>query len=87
MKRPVFSPEQIKSNDDFDDMAMATFQYQYEQNSVYRSYCDLLNVSSSDIHKLEDVPYLPIQFFKRLIKCDQYKKTLAFALVQVQRVV
>ena len=62
MKRPVFSPEQI-SNDDFDDMAMATFQYQYEQNSVYRSYCDLLNVSSSDIHKLEDVPYF-IQFFK-----------------------
>ena len=35
MKRPVFSPEQIKSNDDY-DMAMATFQYQYEQNSVYR---------------------------------------------------
>ena len=64
MKRPVFSPEQIKSNDDFDDMAMATFQYQYEQNSVYRSYCDLLNISSSDIHNLQDVPCLPIQFFK-----------------------
>jgi phenylacetate-coenzyme A ligase PaaK-like adenylate-forming protein len=31
---------------------------------VYRSICDLLYIHPSDVTKVEDIPFLPIQFFK-----------------------
>lgn len=48
----------------FENHALGLFEYQYEQNSVYRSYCDLINVNPSEIKKVADLPFLPIQFFK-----------------------
>ncbi|MEY8849986.1 acyl transferase [Psychroserpens sp. XS_ASV72] len=54
----------ISSENEFHDMAMKVFQFQFENNPVYRSFCDLLYKHPSDITKLEDIPFLPIQFFK-----------------------
>ena len=31
---------------------------------VYRSFCDLLYIHSSDVKEIEEIPFLPIQFFK-----------------------
>ncbi len=31
---------------------------------MYRSFCDLLYKNPSDISAIEDIPFLPIQFFK-----------------------
>ena len=31
---------------------------------MYRSFCDLLNVHPSDIQHIQDIPFLPIEFFK-----------------------
>jgi len=64
MQQPVFSPEQICSAEDFNSVCLATFQFQYEENPVYRSYCDLLHVSPVDVQCINAIPYLPIQFFK-----------------------
>ncbi|AXG68407.1 acyl-protein synthetase, LuxE [Kordia sp. SMS9] len=48
----------------FETVAFQTFQHQFENNNVYRSFCDLLYIHPSDITKIEDIPFLPIQFFK-----------------------
>ncbi|TPV34625.1 acyl transferase [Paucihalobacter ruber] len=48
----------------FETVALKVFKYQFENNPVYRSYCDLLFMHPSDIKTLESIPFLPIQFFK-----------------------
>ena len=55
---------QIKSEIAFEQTAIEVFKYQYKNNRVYRSYCDLLNVATSDITHYNNIPFLPIQFFK-----------------------
>jgi len=54
----------INSSDDFEKIALQIFKYQFEHNRVYRSFCDLLYKHPSDIKHIEDIPFLPIQFFK-----------------------
>ncbi len=54
----------IKSQIDFKDITMQVFNFQFENNAVYRSFCDLLYKHPSDIKSIEDIPFLPIQFFK-----------------------
>ncbi len=54
----------IKNAADFKTAALQVFKFQFENNSVYRSFCDLLYKNPSDIHRIEDIPFLPIQFFK-----------------------
>ena len=54
----------INSNSEFEDMTFQIFKHQFKNNRVYRSFCDLLYKTPSDINKIEDIPFLPIQFFK-----------------------
>jgi phenylacetate-coenzyme A ligase PaaK-like adenylate-forming protein len=54
----------IKTEQEFNDLALQVFNYQFKSNKVYRSFCDLLNKHPSDVKKIEDIPFLPIQFFK-----------------------
>ena len=56
----------------FEKQALALFAYQYHNNGVYRSYCDLINVCPSDVQKLIDIPFLPIELFKsHRISCTE----------------
>jgi phenylacetate-coenzyme A ligase PaaK-like adenylate-forming protein len=48
----------------FAEKALELFKFQFEENPVYRSFCDLLYKHPSDVQKLEDIPFLPIEFFK-----------------------
>jgi len=65
---PVMSLESqlfnIQSPGEFEKIALAIFKYQFENNRVYRSFCDLLYVHSSDVTSIDQIPFLPIQFFK-----------------------
>lgn len=54
----------IQTEAEFKDMALKVFKFQFENNTVYRSFCDLLYVNPSDVKHIEDIPFLPIQFFK-----------------------
>jgi phenylacetate-coenzyme A ligase PaaK-like adenylate-forming protein len=54
----------IQSETDFKAVALEVFKFQFEHNSVYRSFCDLLYKHPSDIHTIEQIPFLPIEFFK-----------------------
>ncbi len=54
----------IRSQAEFKDLALAVFNYQFNNNKVYRSFCDLLYKHPSDVKDINDIPFLPIQFFK-----------------------
>ncbi|WP_353779199.1 acyl transferase [Winogradskyella sp. 3972H.M.0a.05] len=54
----------IKNDSEFESLALEVFRFQFENNPVYRSYCDLLYKHPSAITSLKDIPFLPIQFFK-----------------------
>ena len=54
----------IKSAQEFDQLAMQIFKHQFENNPVYRSFSDMLYVHPSDVKELAQIPFLPIQFFK-----------------------
>lgn len=54
----------IASKADFEAKALEVFQFQFQNNRVYRSFCDLLYVHPSDVNQIKDIPFLPIQFFK-----------------------
>ncbi|OIP51170.1 MAG: acyl transferase [Flavobacteriaceae bacterium CG_4_8_14_3_um_filter_34_10] len=54
----------ITSASDFKSNALEVFQHQFEHNVVYRSFCDLLYKNPSDIKEIEEIPFLPISFFK-----------------------
>ena len=54
----IISPIQFKQH------ALELFKYQYENNTVYRSYCDLINSAYSEVNEVHEIPFLPIQFFK-----------------------
>ncbi|MFD0798935.1 acyl transferase [Maribacter chungangensis] len=55
---------QIKTEAEFLAIALETFRFQYTNNGVYQSFCEYLKVSPEKVINLEDIPFLPIQFFK-----------------------
>jgi len=61
MKEKIFN---IQTQEEFTAIALDVFKHQFKNNKVYRSFCDLLYVHPSDITKIEEIPFLPIQFFK-----------------------
>ena len=54
----------IRTESDFKSLVLRVFAFQFENNPVYRSFCDLLYTHPSDVRHIKDIPFLPIQFFK-----------------------
>lgn len=54
----------IETEEQFLFHALETFQFQYENNSVYKSFCNFLKVKPNAVTYLYQIPFLPIQFFK-----------------------
>ena len=55
---------EIKSDEDFIKIALLVFKYQYNRIPVYKSFCDLLDRTPKKTTYIEQIPFLPIQFFK-----------------------
>lgn len=60
-KEEIFS---IKNEKEFEKTALKVFQFQAENNEVYKNFLDFLNVNTSEINSLDKIPFLPIRFFK-----------------------
>ena len=54
----------ISGKKQFEKMALKIFRFQYENNLVYKQFCDLRRINVSAIKTLDKIPFLPIQFFK-----------------------
>lgn len=63
----------ISTEQQFEDVTFEVFKHQFKNNRVYRSFCDLLYTHPSDVSSIENIPFLPIQFFKshKIISADK----------------
>lgn len=64
----------INSAKEFEQRALQIFQHQFENNAVYRSFCDLLYKHPAEVTRVEDIPFLPIEFFKSKTVVSTSKK-------------
>jgi hypothetical protein len=60
-KNKVFK---ISSPIEFQKVALELFHYQFQYNSVYHDYVLHLGVDPSHVNQIEEIPFLPIGFFK-----------------------
>jgi phenylacetate-coenzyme A ligase PaaK-like adenylate-forming protein len=54
----------ISNQKQFDKIALKVFRFQYENNLVYREFCDFLKTDVQKVKSTQQIPFLPIQFFK-----------------------
>lgn len=68
----------IHSDESFEKTALEVFSFQYEHNSIYRSFA--ASLGKSNPKSLTEIPFLPIGFFKThsVISCNQENIELTF---------
>ena len=54
----------ISSQKQFEKIALKIFRFQHENNSTYREFCKYLKTDVQKVKTLEQIPFLPIPFFK-----------------------
>ena len=57
-------PQIFNLNENFDKTALNIFQYQAINNSIYANFLSFLKIDPFCIVDIEQIPFLPIQFFK-----------------------
>lgn len=55
----------IVSPVDFEQMALSIFRHQYQQCEVYAKWVDYLKINPDSVLAAQDIPFLPIEFFKK----------------------
>lgn len=54
----------ISSKKEFEKITLKVFRHQYDNNTVYRDFCNFLNKDKQNVKSVAAIPFLPIQFFK-----------------------
>jgi len=55
----------IDSEEAFSSLAIEIFRFQSETNKVYSKYLEYLKIDSNSIERIDQIPFLPIEFFKK----------------------
>ncbi|WP_438710876.1 acyl transferase [Aquimarina muelleri] len=55
----------IQNHSDFERLALRVFTHQYHNNIIYQRFCNLLGITKTSVQHINQIPYLPIQFFKQ----------------------
>src|SRR5690606_19371817 len=61
LSQKIFS---IDSPESFEAIALEIFRFQFDNNEIYRQFCRLLEREPQQVGLLEQIPFLPIEFFK-----------------------
>jgi len=54
----------LHNSNEFEKMALEIFRFQAKNNVVYKEFLTHLQIDIHSIKKIEEIPFLPIQFFK-----------------------
>ncbi|MDZ4665623.1 MAG: acyl transferase [Bacteroidota bacterium] len=54
----------VNCEEDFKKVALRLFRYQYQNNPMYKTWASGFIRSENDVTELEQIPFLPIEFFK-----------------------
>lgn len=69
----------ISSDAEFETAALELFRRQAEQCPPYSEYISLLGVNPAEVNRVEDIPFMPIEFFKwRDVYCGEGKPEKVF---------
>ena len=60
-KHSIFN---LQSPFEFNEIARSLFRFQYRNNKIYHSFVDALGISESQVYHPEQIPFLPLSFFK-----------------------
>ena len=67
------------SNAVFEELAIEIFRFQYQNNSIYRAYIQMLKVDPKRVSEVSKIPFLPIQFFKsHRVKTTEFEPEIVF---------
>jgi len=70
---------EIRTDQDFKKKALEIFRFQYENNIIYNSFCKLIKKDPLSVNYIEDIPFLPISFFKNhIVKINSHKTQKIF---------
>lgn len=62
-----------------DEQVLEVFRFQYRHNAVYHAWCNQLNLGEDKILTVEQIPFLPISFFKtHKVVCGEFEPELLF---------
>jgi phenylacetate-coenzyme A ligase PaaK-like adenylate-forming protein len=65
--------------DGFQELALEIFRFQYQNNRLYRVYADMLGKKSSEVKTVNQIPFLPINFFKsHSVKTTEFEPEVVF---------
>lgn len=54
----------LRNEKEFDDLSLSIFNYQAENNPVYKDYIEKLRVKPFEVRSVRDIPFLPVEFFR-----------------------
>lgn len=54
----------IDNKDKFEELALEVFKFQFVNNNVYAGFLEHLKINASSVDSIDQIPFLPIQFFK-----------------------
>ncbi len=60
-KHSIFN---LQSLSEFNEITLSLFRYQYKNNEIYKRFVDALGISESKVYHPEQIPFLPVSFFK-----------------------
>lgn len=60
--KSIFS---IQSEEDFKNKTLEVFRYQATHNPIYKSFVENLKIDIDSVLAIENIPFLPIKFFKQ----------------------
>tara|TARA_B100001113_G_scaffold89507_1_gene71587 strand:+ start:102 stop:1076 length:975 start_codon:yes stop_codon:yes gene_type:complete len=66
----------ISDDLDFKKHCLKIFNFQYNNNVVYREFCNLIYKNPEKINEVNEIPFLPISFFKtkKILSTNNYEK-------------
>ncbi|HKK40754.1 MAG TPA: hypothetical protein VJ949_15130, partial [Cryomorphaceae bacterium] len=72
---------EINSDREFNETCLKVFRFQSRENAVYRQYIEHLGVNTADVHRMEDIPFLPIELFKthKILSGKSGEKEIVFS--------
>lgn len=60
-KHSIFN---LQDHGEFNEITLSLFRYQYKNNRIYKRFVDALGVSETKVYHPEQIPFLPVSFFK-----------------------
>ena len=66
----------IQNHLDFKKQCLDIYNFQYQNNYIYHNYCNMICKNPTRVNEINEIPFLPISFFKtkKILSVDKFEK-------------